>query len=90
MGVIFWFAEKNILGANKNMRVLDGEVNPVTEVTDSISLTSPDGQEITITTKNIDGMHFVSLFVDDGINIVMVDIPRFVFDQMMFQLKPLQ
>lgn len=71
------------------MRMLDGEVQHITEVTDSISLTSPDGQEITITTKNIDGMHFVSLFVDDGISIVSIDVPRYAFDQMMFQLKPL-
>ena len=71
------------------MRMLERESPVVTEVTDSISLTSPDGQEITITTKNIDGMHFVSLFVDDGTSIVMIDVPRYAFDQMMFQLKPL-
>lgn len=72
------------------MTMLDSETHRLVELTDSISLTSPDGQEITITTKNIDGNHFVSLFVDDGTSIVMIDVPRLAFDQMMFQLKPLQ
>lgn len=59
------------------------------EVSDSISLHSPDGQEITVTSKNIDGEYYVSVFVDDGTNISMIDIPRFMFDQMMIHLRPL-
>jgi len=59
------------------------------EISDSISLHSPDGQEITVTTKNVNGEHYVSVFVDDGTNISMIDIPRFMFDQMMIHLRPL-
>lgn len=59
------------------------------EVSDSISLHSPDGQEITVTTKSIDGMHIVSLFVDDGTNVSMVEVPRTAFDQLMIHLRPL-
>jgi hypothetical protein len=68
---------------------LDDSRAVLTEVTDTISLHSPDGQEITITTKSIGGQHFVSVFVDDGTNISTIEIPRFNFDQMMFHLKPL-
>lgn len=71
------------------MTLVDIARAPIIEVNDSISLHSPDGQEITITTKSIDGEHFVSLFVDDGTNISTIEIPRFNFDQLMFHLKPL-
>lgn len=60
-----------------------------TEISDSISLHSPDGQEITITTKRIGTEDIVSLYVDDGTSISMIDIPRFMFDQMMLHLSPL-
>jgi hypothetical protein len=72
------------------MTFVEGFRPTTLEVTDTISLHSPDGQEITITTKTIDGMHFVSVFVDDGINISTIEIPRFHFDQMMIHLRPLQ
>lgn len=61
----------------------------IVRVTDSLILMSPDGQEIAITTKNINGTHVVSLYIDDGVNISTIEIPRFYFDQLMVHLKPL-
>ena len=71
------------------MSMTDCTFRNVVQVTDSVSLTSPDGQEITITTKSIDGYHCVSLFVDDGTNTTLIEIPRYMFDQMVFHIKPL-
>lgn len=69
---------------------IDGErLHHIVQVTDSITLMSPDGQEIAITTKTIDGMNIVSMYIDDGVNISMIEIPRFFFDQLMIHLKPL-
>lgn len=71
------------------MSVIDCSFRRLVQVTDSISLTSPDGQEVTITTKKIEGHDVVSLFVDDGFNVSSIEIPRFTFDQLIFHLKPL-
>lgn len=69
---------------------IDGErLHHIVQFTDSITLMSPDGQEIAITTKTIDGMNIVSMYIDDGVNISMIEIPRFFFDQLMIHLKPL-
>lgn len=61
----------------------------ITEHVDSISLNSPDGQEITVTTTRMHGQYMVTLYVNDGINVSMVEVPRFYFDQMMAHIRPL-
>lgn len=54
----------------------------------SISLVGAKGEEITATTRrDRNGELIVSLYVDDGYNITCIDIPRFMFDQFMLQMR---
>jgi len=56
-----------------------------------MSLVAEDGSEITLTMRrDATGGMFVSLYLDDGINVSTLDIPRSVFDRFISEMKTLQ
>lgn len=57
----------------------------------SVSLVAEDGAEVTITMRRDgNGAVFVSLYLDDGVNVSALDIPRNAFDQFISEMKTLQ
>ena len=57
----------------------------------SVSLVAEDGSEVTITMrKDGIGAVFVSLYIDDGVNVSTLDIPRYAFDQFISEMRTLQ
>lgn len=57
----------------------------------SVSLVADDGSEVTITMrKDGNGAVFVSLYMDDGVNVSTLDIPRVAFDQLISEMRTLQ
>ena len=61
------------------------ECNSVTLISEE------DGTEITITMRRDGcGQQIVSLYLDDGINICMIDLPRIAFDHLISEMRTLQ
>lgn len=57
----------------------------------SYSLIAEDGSEITITLRrDCHGMLVVSLYLDDGVNVSTIDVPRTIFDQLISEMRTMQ
>lgn len=57
----------------------------------SVSLVAEDGAEITVTmVKDQRGGTYISLYIDDGVNISHLHIPRTVFDRFMAEMRTMQ
>jgi hypothetical protein len=57
----------------------------------SVSLVAEDGSEVTITmVKDGRGQFVISLYIDDGLNVSHLHIPRTVFDQFISEMRTMQ
>lgn len=57
----------------------------------SVSLVNEEGSEVTLTLRRDgSGMLFVSLYLDDGVNVSTILIPRYIFDQFLSEMRTMQ